>query len=227
MNKPKIIFLVFFGLFLLIFSFAHARSLGKWFSFDRQNSLSEWEEKVFKGRVLYKVESKRAESYLSAYSKNASSGIVYRINFHPKAQPLMSWKWKVEKFPEKQKAAQDKGGWIEKDDYAARVYVIFPSLFFAMTKSLEYVWDKNLPEGRIITSPYFGNIKIIVSESGANNLGKWVEENRNIYEDYKKAFGREPGKVGAIAIMTDTDDTVSTAEANYDEIKVGYKNGEK
>ena len=48
-------------------------------------------------------------------------------------------------------------------------------------------------------------------------------EKRNILEDYKKAFGRKPGKVGAIAIMTDTDNTRSTAEAHYDELKVGYK----
>ena len=94
------------------------------------------------------------------------------------------------------------------------------------TRVLEYVWDKNLPEGTIMSSPYFGNIKIIVVESGWQNVGNWAFEERNIYEDYKKAFGRKPGEVGAIALMTDTDNTASTAEANYDEIKVGYKNGD-
>jgi hypothetical protein len=92
---------------------------------------------------------------------------------------------------------------------------------------LEYVWDKNLPEGAIMTSPYFKNIKIIVAESGEKNLGNWVYEKRNVYEDFKKAFSRKPPEVGAIAIMTDTDNTTSTAEANYDEIKVGYKNGKE
>jgi hypothetical protein len=91
---------------------------------------------------------------------------------------------------------------------------------------LEYVWDKNLAEGTLMTSPYYKNIKIIVAESGDKNLGKWVSEKRNIYDDFKKAFGYEPGNVGAIAIMTDTDNTLSTAEADYDEIKVGYKDGE-
>jgi hypothetical protein len=50
-----------------------------------------------------------------------------------------------------------------------------------------------------------------------------VYEERNIYEDYKKAFGRKPGAVGAIALMTDTDNTLSVAEAFYKDIKVGYK----
>jgi hypothetical protein len=46
---------------------------------------------------------------------------------------------------------------------------------------------------------------------------------RNIYEDYKRAFGKNPGWIGAIALMTDTDNTLSTAEALYTDIKVGYK----
>lgn len=116
-------------------------------------------------------------------------------------------------------------GWIEKDGYAARVYVIFPSLNFRRTKSLEYVRDESLPEGTIMTSPYFKNIKLIVVQSGNKKIGQWIFEKRNIYEDYKKAFGKPPSSnVGAIALMTDTDNTLSTAEALYRNIKVGYKN---
>jgi len=209
---------------LLFCSFAFANRITKWFGFDKENALTEWEEKIFKGRVLYSVKIESINGYLTAYSKNAASGILYRLRFNPKDQPFASWKWKVIKFPDKKEGVYSKSSWIEKDDYAARFYVIFPSLIFTNIKTLEYVWDRNLPEGAIITSPYFKNIKIIVAESGEKNLGNWVYEKRNIYEDFKKAFGRKPREVGAIAIMTDTDNTLSTAEANYDEIKVGYKN---
>jgi hypothetical protein len=64
---------------------------------------------------------------------------------------------------------------------------------------------------------------LIVLESGNKNPQEWVFEERNIYEDYKRAFGEEPNWVGAIALMTDTDNTLSTAEALYTDIKVGYK----
>ena len=134
----------------------------------------------------------------------------------------MSWQWQVVKFPETRSASSDETGWIEKDDYAARVYVIFPSWYFMHTETLEYVWDPTAPEGTIKTSPYFDKIKIFVAESGNTNLKKWVAEERNIYEDYKKAFGKEPGRVGAIAIMTVTDNTISSAEALYKDLKVGY-----
>lgn len=195
----------------------------KWFPFNKKTALKEWQEKVFKDRVLYTIETKQQDGFLKAASRSASSGIFYRLGFNPKKYPFISWKWKVLKFPEKNKQEALLSAWIEKDDYAARVYVIFPSVFFSRTQCLEYVWDKDLPAAKIMTSPYFKNIKIIVAESGAADLGKWVFVERNIREDYKRAFGREPGSVGAVAIMTDSDNTLSTAEADYDEIRVGYK----
>jgi hypothetical protein len=224
--RNRLLFLLAIVLYLFLVSSASAGWITKWFSFDRKDALTEWEEKIFKGRVLYSVKVERTGGYLTAYSQNAASGIFYEIGFNPRKQPWVSWKWKVIKFPEKKEGQFGRSDWIEKDDYATRFYVIFPSFFFTHTRSLEYVWDKNLAEGTLMTSPYYKNIKIIVAESGDKNLGKWVSEKRNIYDDFKKAFGYEPGNVGAIAIMTDTDNTLSTAEADYDEIKVGYKDGE-
>lgn len=202
---------------------ALAVQLPKKFPFKEKDALDEWQEKIFRGRVLYTVKANKDDSYLAAYSDNTASGIFYQIRFDPKELPMISWKWKVLKFPKKGKFGSSGSSWIEQDDYAARLYVIFPKLSFNLTKSLEYVWDKSLPVGTIKESPYSKNIKIIVIESGTGSINKWVQEKRNIYEDYKKAYGRNPGKVGAIAIMTDTDNTQSTAEAHYDELKVGYK----
>ena len=54
---------------------------------------------------------------------------------------------------------------------------------------------------------------------GPDQTGQWVTEQRNVVEDFKKAFGKEPPNIGAIAIMTDTDNTGETAEACYGTIK--------
>lgn len=222
--KIKPVLLILSAILIFGCAFVFAGRLAEWFPFRRKDALDEWEEKIFKGRVLYTVKVGRRDGYLRAYSKGTSSGIVYKLQFDPKRDPMVSWKWKVVRFPDKRgKLIETDSEWVERDDYAARFYVIFPKLAFNLTKTLEYVWDSDLPEGTIMTSPYSDYIKIIVAESGKKNLKKWVLEERNIYEDYKKAFNREPGKVGAIAIMTDTDNTASTAEAHYDEIKVGYK----
>lgn len=219
-----VLLLLFIGIVILASSVVFAKSAPKQFLFKKKEALREWEEKIFRGRVLYSIKVNKTDGYLVAHSENAASGIFYKLKFDPNKEPMVSWKWKVVKFPEKGEVKSKGGEWIEQDDYAARFYVIFPRLAFNLTKALEYVWDENLPEGTIMSSPYFKNIKIIVAESGTKNLKKWVQEERNIYDDFMKAFGRKPPEVGAIAIMTDTDNSASTAEAHYDNIRVGYKN---
>jgi len=193
-----------------------------WFEFNKKSALAGWEEKIFKGRVIYSVKEDKQGGYLDAYSKNAASAILHWVKFNPIEQPMVSWKWKVVKFPDRKRGIYAEGTWLEKDDYAARFYIIFPRFPFFRFQCLEYIWDKDLPKGTILTNPYFKNLKIVVAESGAENLGKWVSEERNVYEDFKKIFGRNPGNAGAIAIMTDSENTASTAEAQYNDIEVGY-----
>ncbi len=194
---------------------------GPWkvFSFSEKDALKEWEEKVFRDRTSYLVEYDGDEGFLHAKSEQSASGYYYRIEFDAEEYPLMSWRWKAVRFPKK-RGFRD----IEEDDYAARVYVIFLTRFFPLSKCLEYVWDETIPEGTIFSHPRTKNIKLFVVQSGKNKRGEWVFEERNIYEDYLKAFGGKPRtKVGAVAFMSDSDNTMGSVEAFYDEIKVGYK----
>jgi len=223
MQKLKAVFIVIFLALVLPAHKSYSGSILKIFKFDEKNALNEWKEKIFKNKVFYNIESGQSGGFLSAESVRSCSGLFYKIRFNPKKYPLISWKWKVIQFPDKNKPQISNGGWLEKDDYPARVYIIFPSIFFKNTKCIEYVWDENLSEGTIMTSPYMKTIKIIVIESGKENINNWVYEKRNIFKDYINAFGRKPPYVGAIALMTDADNTLSTAEALYAEIKVRYK----
>jgi hypothetical protein len=59
---------------------------------------------------------------------------------------------------------------------------------------------------------------MIVVRSGPSGVGTWVEEERNIYDDYKKAFAGEPPIINGVAIMTDTDNTKESATAYYGDI---------
>jgi len=53
---------------------------------------------------------------------------------------------------------------------------------------------------------------------GEPRLNQWVSEERNLYEDYKKAFGKEPSLISGVVIMTDTDNTGESATAYYGDI---------
>lgn len=194
-----------------------------WFNFEDTSSLKGWEERIFKGKVTYTLKRDSQGGYLDALSQDAASGLVHWIKFNPSKFPMIKWKWKVVKFPQGKETNLGDSWWFEKDDYAARFYIIFPRFPLTRYRCLEYVWDKKLAVGSVLTNPNFNNLKIIVTESGEANLGKWVTVERNIIEDYRLLFGGKPGQVGAIAIMTDSENTKSTAQAQYNDIEVGYE----
>jgi hypothetical protein len=59
---------------------------------------------------------------------------------------------------------------------------------------------------------------MVAVQSGPSQAGRWLNEERDILSDYKSLFGEEPKEAGAIAIMTDTDDTGESAMAWYRDI---------
>ena len=81
--------------------------------------------------------------------------------------------------------------------------------------TLMYVWGNQPEVNSVIINPRTDRIRKMVVESGPRNLDQWMEYERDIRSDYKKAFGEEPGALIGIGIMTDTDNTQSTANAWY------------
>lgn len=202
--------LVLLLIFPIVSSGADSLELG---SFSR-SGLSGWSEKSFQGTTEYRIVKEDGQQVLSARSENAASGLVFETDFDPREFPLLSWRWKISKTLSKGDSRSKAG-----DDYAARIYVIFPHWFFPKTKTLNYIWANQLPKDSIQKNVYTGNAVMIAVESGSSKAGEWVAEQRNLLDDYRQAFGEEPPAVGAVAIMTDTDNTGETATAWYGDIK--------
>jgi len=181
-----------------------------------------WTEKSFKGKTLYTVNQDEGQSYLRATSNGTASALYYKIEYDPREYPYIAWKWKVDNIIEKGDATKKSG-----DDYAARLFVVFPSPFFVSTETLNYIWANKLPKGSSVPCPYMENNFMISVQSGPAKTGKWLAESKNIYEDYIKYFAKQPRKVGAIAIMTDTDDTKEKASARYGTIAICRKDPQK
>jgi hypothetical protein len=59
---------------------------------------------------------------------------------------------------------------------------------------------------------------MIVVESGARRVGEWVEVERDILADYRRAFNEDPPPVSGVAVMTDTDQTGASATAWFGDI---------
>jgi hypothetical protein len=163
----------------------------------------------------------------------SASGLTREIKINPKEYPIVQWRWKVMNILKKGDVYK-KGG----DDYPARIYITFeydPSKlsFFEKSKyeairllygeypplaAINYIWESKAPVGTMVPNPYTDRVMMFVVESGAANVGQWVNEERNVYEDYKKAFKQEPPMISGVAIMTDADNTGETATAYYGDI---------
>ncbi len=175
----------------------------------------QWEPKAFKGQTQYDVVRDMDNHVLRAASDASATGLIYEVAYDPEEYPIISWRWKVENIIEKGDATTREG-----DDYSARVYVIFPHWFKPMTRSINYIWANKLEKGSYVPNRYYSRAVMIAVQSGPEHLGEWMTERRDIYEDYTMVFGKEPPKVGAIAIMTDTDNTGERAVAYYDDIRI-------
>jgi hypothetical protein len=85
--------------------------------------------------------------------------------------------------------------------------------------TLMYIWSDQVPVGTIIASTHTSQVKMLVVASGAAGLGNWQSVRRNVAEDYKRAYGGEPGPILAVSVMTDTDNTGEKAVGEYADIR--------
>lgn len=156
------------------------------------------------------------EKVLNLGSERNSFGIYNEFDFDSKSTPILTWRWKVTHLPEGGDVRKKK-----KDDQAAQLYIMFPRFpKMVNTQLVGYIWDTSAPKGDQVTSPKSSNTRYIVLQSGKEHLGEWISEKRNIYEDYKTLFEEEPPEAGGITIMIDSNDTESSAESYFDDIRI-------
>ena len=178
------------------------------------HDLSSWKIQKFKGETAYRIiDDINGNPVLFADSHASASGLIKRIKINPNLYPLLKWRWKIEGILNKGDARTKKG-----DDYAARVYVVFPHWIKPLTRTINYIWANRLPVGEAVANPYFSRAMMLAVESGNGSAGQWVSEERNIVDDYRRLFGEDPPEVGGIAIMTDTDNTGGHTQAWYDDL---------
>lgn len=175
--------------------------------------LNGWEAKSFKGTTEYRIIKENGRSVLKARAKGAASGISKKLTFDSRTYRYLRWSWKVADTIAAGNERTKQG-----DDYAARVYVVFPGRFFWQMRALNYIWANKLPKGEFVPNAFTANAMLLAVQSGPARAGQWVSEQRDILADYRRMFGEEPPLAGAVAIMTDTDNTGAEASAWYGEI---------
>jgi len=222
--------------------FTHAQppahfEAGIFSSFEPGENLPDgWQPLNFSGierHTNYSLVKENDTVVIKAVSNQSASGLTRAISIDPEEYPFIQWSWKVNNLLQKGDVTRKDG-----DDYPARVYITFafdPDKASFLEKleqkaarlihgqdlpyrAIAYIWGSNSPAGTMIANSYTDRVQMFVVQGGDEKLKQWVMETRDVYEDYKTAFAKEPTMITGVAIMTDTDNTQESAIAWYGDI---------
>ncbi len=132
-----------------------------------------------KGREAYKVQSENGQNFLAA--RDAGQRVKKRkIEWDPKAYPILSWRWRLHKAP-------------AGAEPIAAVYASLDTDLLFIPVFTKYIWSAGKAEGTVIEGGMFSGSEIVV-QSGLVPLNEWVEERINVYEDFKRIHQHEPAE---------------------------------
>ncbi|WP_461481480.1 DUF3047 domain-containing protein [Porticoccus sp.] len=179
-----------------------------------EGELDGWQPKVFEGQTRYQLRSDGTTQALYAQSHASASGLFREVSIDLVQTPCLHWSWKVTQvigdLNERSRAG---------DDYPARLYVVFSGgLRFWRTLAINYVWSNNQLPGSSWPNAFTANSQMIAVRGGSDGLGLWQAETRDVLADYRHLFGGDAGKVVAVALMSDADNSGLSASAWYGDI---------
>ncbi|MEO8566256.1 MAG: DUF3047 domain-containing protein [Betaproteobacteria bacterium] len=171
---------------------------------------------------------------LRASARGSASILAWRTDFDPRAFPMLSWRWKARPIPGADTRSR------RSEDSPARVMISFsgnPASLKARDRAagalaeaisghalpyavLMYIWGAKVPPESTTVSALTSRIRMIAVSSDEEGAGRWQSYRRNLAEDYRRVFGEEPGRVTAIELMTDTDNTGAVAETFYGDLSL-------
>jgi hypothetical protein len=182
--------------------------------------------------TMYEVVKDGDTAVVKAVSDASASGLIKEVKIDPREYPIVRWRWKVENLLKNSDVHRKDG-----DDYPARLYITFeydPDRVGLVRKlkykagralfgdipiaAINYIWESRTPVGTVVENAYTDFAQMVVVESGQHKVGMWVEEERDVYEDYRRAFGEDPPMINGVAIMSDTDNTKERVTAYYGDI---------
>jgi len=179
-----------------------------------QGDLAGWQERSFRGHTDYRLVRIEGSTVLQASSAASASGLYRQVEVDLTQTPILHWSWKTDTLLQGNDERTRAG-----DDYPARIYVVFSGgAFFWRTRAINYVWSSHQPQGSQWPNAFTGNARMIAVSAGKQGLGEWQHLQRDVRADYRRLFGSDPGRVDAVAIMTDTDNTGQRATAWYGDI---------
>jgi hypothetical protein len=171
---------------------------------------ADWRARKDEGKEVYTVREEPGKRFLAAVSRGLGIQAAKEREWDLSAYPVLAWSWRPREFP---RGADERDS--DTNDSVLAVYMLVPHSRIRGPKAVKYTWSEKVPIGTHLTSNV-GLTQVRVLRSGTAGKGEWTEERVNVLEDYKKFFGEsQTPKPAGIAVLTDSDDTKSSAAGDY------------
>jgi hypothetical protein len=196
-----------------------------------------WSHQSFPGKTptRFQYVRKDGRDAIAVDARSSASMLRNNLRIEPRDLGHVRFSWKVPALMEEADLASR-----DKDDAVVRLVLVFEgdrSRFSARDAALSelarvltgeelpyatlmYVWCNRRVAGTVVRSPRTDRIRKLVVESGHARLNQWLDYERDIRADYQRVFGEAPGALVGMAIMTDSDNTRSRAQAWYGPVQV-------
>lgn len=208
---------------------------------DRMRAMREtigwqqWNMHPTKRPTRYRMVELGGERVLEASADTAVAGLLHALDLDPNERPILDWRWRVEGTV----PGADVGE-RGMDDAPARIVLAFDGdkstlplreqMFFERVKLLAghdmpyamlmYVWDNRRPTETVARNFHTSRIQKIVVQSGPQGVKEWLSYRRDIVADYERAYGRKPGRLIAVGVLTDSDNMRESVRAWYGDIRL-------
>ena len=194
-----------------------------------------WVLHATKRPTRYRTVQLGGERVLEASADNSASGLIHALGVDPALRPVLSWRWRVDA------ALVDADvGERHADDAPVRIVLGFDGdkstlplkeqMFFERVKllsgqdlpyaTLMYVWDGGRAIDSVAVNANTSRVRKIIVDGDQAGLRTWRAHRRDIVADFERAYGKAPGRLVAIAVMTDTDNTKQKVRSWYGDIQL-------
>ncbi len=170
----------------------------------------DWRARKDEGKGVYSVRDEGGKRFLAAESRGLGIQAAKEREWDLNQYPVLVWAWRAREFPREADERES-----ATNDSVLAVYMLVPHSRIRGPKAVKYIWSEKVPVGTHLTSN-MGLTQVRVLRAGTTGKGEWTEERVNVLEDYQKLFKEsETPKPAGIAVLTDSDDTRSSAAGDY------------
>jgi hypothetical protein len=176
---------------------------------------ADWKPRKDAGKTIYSVQEEGGVRFLRAVARGLGIQAARQHEWDLTTYPVLAWSWRPREFPrggdERESATNDS---------VLAVYMLVPYSRTVGPKAVKYIWSERVPVDTHLTSN-MGLTQVRVLRSGTAGKDEWKEERVNVRQDYQKYFGESTNpKPAGIAVLTDSDDTKSSAQGDYANFRI-------